>query len=142
IPLIGSVPALVGAIASGAFGAIRDGFGAVTGLIGHAFGADRGELHADEGGVGGEGRFVIVALSEGSVAVLTHTGYMCADRDRSNEAWADREAIGPWERWRLINNQDGTFSFQSDLGHYLCTDYNLDDRLPILRERMTSVRRG
>jgi len=85
-------------------------------------GSPRGELHADEGSVGDDERFIFTCRPKGKVSLLAYTGFFCADHNRNDEAWADRPVIGPWEEWDLVHNDDNTVSFRSDAKDYLCTD--------------------
>jgi hypothetical protein len=128
--IIADVTKVVTNIAGGAFGLSINIFKTALGALG-AKGAPHGTVHADENSAGSEETFVLVHLKDGMVAILSFAGYFCADHGRQyDEVVADRQAIGPWEKWQLLNTTEGrapTVSFRSDSGRggYMCSDPSL-----------------
>jgi hypothetical protein len=58
------------------------------------------------------------------IALSYHDRYLAAEGggDDLGEVHANRTAIGPWEKWKLRTNPDGTVSLQSDQGRYLSAE--------------------
>ena len=68
-------------------------------------------------------------IKQGKVAILSHRGYFCADHIRAGRVWADRHELSLWETWGLVHNADGTVSFSSDQGWYMCTHPDRDKEI-------------
>jgi len=103
-------------------------------IAGGLFGAPRGSLRADEGHARGQEKATVIGVPGGKVAFRYHTGYLCADHARNDEAWADREGLGPWEQWTLLRNDDGTVSLRGDSGRLLCCEEN--EHLTVTRDNI------
>lgn len=126
VPLVGDVFKIVVNIGKGAFKVAADLAREIGGKT--PWGSKKGEIHVDEGRIGHQERFTMVALGKtkkiGSkkvalVAILSHRGYFCADHDRGGRVWADRLGLATWETWGYHNNSDGTASFSSDQNWFM-----------------------
>jgi hypothetical protein len=71
-------------------------------------------------------KFMLMTLtdegSRGKVAILAHTGYLAAEDGGGGSTYANRSAIGPWEKWEIIKHGDGSVSFKSIDGHYFVAE--------------------
>ena len=55
--------------------------------------------------------------------------YVCADNNGQSNLVANRTSAGGWEQFRVINNSDGTVSFQSRANNkYLCAVFDDTDK--------------
>jgi hypothetical protein len=66
--------------------------------------------------------FTIASHPNGSISLLSHMGYLCAEQGGGDGVFANRPAVGDWEHWQLINNRDGSFSLRTANGHYLTAE--------------------
>jgi hypothetical protein len=55
------------------------------------------------------------------IAIHFETGYLSAEGDGGGNAIANRPAANLWEKWTLIRNTDGTFSFLASDGQHVLT---------------------
>jgi hypothetical protein len=63
------------------------------------------------------------ADADRKVSMRFHTGYLSAEHGGGYDAIANRAAAQIWEKWSLVRNEDGTFSFlASDGKHYLTAE--------------------
>jgi hypothetical protein len=61
-----------------------------------------------------------IAVGDDSVALLFHTGFLCADPGNDTVA-ANRPQIGDWEKFSVIHHEDGTISLRAhSTGKHLC----------------------
>lgn len=66
--------------------------------------------------------------------------YVCADKYGEANLLADRDAFGEWEQFRVINNSDGTISFQSRANNkYLCTIFDDTDTENPIKARSNQI---
>lgn len=93
------------------------------GLLGHFVGAARGEVHCDENAAGSEETFGCITTTGGFVEIISFNGYFTADSD-DRLVYANRGQAQRDEKFRLIHNANGTVSFQSRMGTYICADRN------------------
>jgi len=71
--------------------------------------------------------FVLMAVDNGQVALLSWQGFFSAQGGGGSSVYANRSAVQDWEHWTLIRNDDGTLSFRThDNGHYLGTSATAD----------------
>lgn len=84
---------------------------------------DHGAVMADRGAPLAWEKFWMVNLeAEHRVALLYWEGYLSAQMGGGHGVYANRPAIGPWERWTLHRNGDGTVSLETDNHHFLCAE--------------------
>lgn len=61
---------------------------------------------------------------------MANNNIVCADNYGNNPLVASRTSAGDWELFTIINNSDGTISFQSKVnGKYVCADLNQSTKL-------------
>ena len=64
--------------------------------------------------------FYLAQLGSGNkVSLLSWQGLFSAQNGGGNDVYANRPQVGDWETWTLIDNNDGTVSFESFNGNYL-----------------------
>ncbi len=64
--------------------------------------------------------FLLAQVAPGNkVSLLSWQGLFSAQGGGGNDVYANRPTVGDWETWTLIDNNDGTVSFQSFNGNYL-----------------------
>ncbi len=81
---------------------------------------EHGGVHADRTKVDLWERFVLAQLGNSNqVSLLAWQGLFSAQGGGGGDVYANRPQVGPWETWNMIDNHDGTVSFQSNNGHYL-----------------------
>ena len=117
VAVIDTVLKIIDNIAAGLSGVCVNLLQDAIRAAGHAFGfgADRGELHANEKNVGPfEERFTLICLGTGQVALLSFTGYVSCRHDIGGRVAAIAGSLDIWERWGLVRNDDGTVSFTND----------------------------
>lgn len=67
--------------------------------------------------------FYLAQLGEDNkVSLLSWQGFFSAQQGGGQGVYANRPVVGPWETWTLIDNHDGTVSFQTIGGHFLCAE--------------------
>jgi len=72
-------------------------------------------------------RFLLAQLGSGNqVSLLSWRGLFSAQDGGGAGVYANRPQLGDWEKCNLITNQDGSVSFQSINGHYLCAEMGGD----------------
>ncbi|MCP4283896.1 MAG: hypothetical protein GY926_07070 [bacterium] len=109
----------------------------------YAVADSNGRMDADSDAIGSWGKFTLISNSDGTVSLRSHgdryvsaqggnfnlvdllsgqslVSQLCCDGPGT--LWADSDAIGSWEKFTLISNSDGTFSFKSNLGRYLVAE--------------------
>lgn len=65
-------------------------------------------------------RFTLVSVGDGGkVAVHSYAGYLQHLAENQDQARFDAQAIGDQEKWEVVKNDDGTFSFKSFNGKFL-----------------------
>ena len=50
---------------------------------------------------------------------MSWQGLFSAQDGGGGDVYANRVQVGPWETWNVIDNHDGTLSFQTTNGHLL-----------------------
>jgi GH18 family chitinase/aryl-phospho-beta-D-glucosidase BglC (GH1 family) len=66
--------------------------------------------------------------------------YVCADKYGEAKLVADRDSFGGWEEFRVINNADGTISFQSRSNNkYLCAIFDDADTENPIKARSNKI---
>jgi hypothetical protein len=70
--------------------------------------------------------FVIEDAGAGTVSLKSSTTgkYVCAEKAGAAPLALDRTAVGPWEKFTLVSNTDGTVSLRAVNGMYVCADLN------------------
>lgn len=64
--------------------------------------------------------FYLAQLGSGNkVSLLSWQGLFSAQNGGGNDVYANRPQVGDWETWTLVDNNDGTVSFESFNGNYL-----------------------
>lgn len=81
-----------------------------------------GRLEANREQIGEWEEFELLDNRDGTHALLTYTGYVCAEDGGGGVAVANRDHVGGWEKWTRVDNGNGTYSFRSHAGLYLCAD--------------------
>jgi len=82
-----------------------------------------GRLRADRDKVGEWEMFRLYVNEDKTLSFAGHTGFLSAESGGGGIAIANRKTIGEWERWNLIDLQDGKkFGLRSKSGHYLCVN--------------------
>lgn len=88
-----------------------DGFTAKGLCVGH-------KEHGPQ--VGDRERFIMAQIPPGNqIALLSWQGLFSAQDGGGGDVYANRVQVGPWETWNVIDNHDGTLSFQTTNGHLL-----------------------
>ena len=83
---------------------------------------EHGGVHADRPAVQGDWeKFILSQVGPGNrVALLSWLGLFSAQGGGGGDVYANRVALDSWETWTLVDNHDGTLSFQaSDAQHFL-----------------------
>jgi hypothetical protein len=60
--------------------------------------------------------------NDNKVSLLSWVGLFSAQNGGGQGVYANRLKVGDWETWTLIANSDGTVSFQTHDGHFLCAE--------------------
>merc|ERR1712243_492078 len=72
-------------------------------------------------------------MGDGSIALKSHHGkYLVAENNY--EVNANRNALGPWEKFKVLKQADGTYAFRTWKGRYLVAES--DGRLRADRTRI------
>lgn len=101
------------------------GLGIVNKLLPEPDPNQHGGIHADRTQVGEWERFMLGQLGNGNqVSLLSWQGSFSAQNGGGGDVYANRPQVGPWETWNLIDNHDGSVSFQSNDGHHYLTALN------------------
>ncbi|MDB5306948.1 MAG: Endo,4-beta-xylanase precursor [Gemmataceae bacterium] len=66
--------------------------------------------------------FDLFLHSDGSASLRYRTGYLCAELDDHYTTIANRPEPLTWEKWTVERQGDGTVSFKSHRGKYLCAE--------------------
>jgi hypothetical protein len=69
--------------------------------------------------------YLIVPAGGGSAVGLQSSRtekFVCAENAGAEALVADRDALGAWETFTMINNPDGTVSFRAVNGKYVCAE--------------------
>ncbi|MBC8061216.1 MAG: cellulase family glycosylhydrolase [Clostridiaceae bacterium] len=65
-----------------------------------------------------------------SLKAAANSNFVCADNSGTSPLVANRPTAGDWELFKVINNSDGTISFQSKANNlYVCADLNQSAKL-------------
>jgi hypothetical protein len=82
-----------------------------------------GTVETNRAAVGAWELVSIEAWNAEEISIRFHTGYLSADGGGGGDAIANRAVANIWEKWALIRNEDGTFSFlAADHIHYLTAE--------------------
>lgn len=81
-----------------------------------------GQIVANRTAVAGWETFKLVQVDPTRVAIGSHVGFFSAIGGGGGEVIANRPWIRGWETWTLERNDNGTVSFRSISGHYLCAE--------------------
>ncbi len=83
------------------------------------------KIVSNRGKVGPWEVFSFIWLSGKRFALRAYTGkYVCAEGGGGGEVNVNRDRIGEWEQFTLVQHGDRV-SFRTHNGHYLCADFNL-----------------
>ena len=102
---------------AGAFGALIDV------LLSEPDPDQHGGVLADRDHIGPWEAFIMSHLGQdNTVALLSWQGFFSARDGGGGAVYANRPWVQSWERWKLIDNNDGTVSFRTDNGHFLVAE--------------------
>ncbi|MEZ4448241.1 MAG: AbfB domain-containing protein [Nannocystaceae bacterium] len=98
---------------------------AIRAQNGQYFRADGGNaLRADADGIGATEIFTLFTLHDGRVALRGSNGqYVCAEDGGGHNVVVNRDAIGPWECFTLVEDE-GWVSLRDCKGYYVCAENN------------------
>jgi hypothetical protein len=120
IPIVASVLTLLeagnplGWALAGALGAVINLLEAAPDPNAH------GHIWANRSTAGDWESFIMGQVAPGNkVSLLSWQGLFSAQGGGGNDVYANRPQVSDWETWTLIDNNDGTVSFQSFNGNYL-----------------------
>jgi hypothetical protein len=101
--------------------ALAAAFGVVVDLLEPAPDPNaHGGVHADRPQAADWEQFLLFQIPPGNqIALLSWQGLFSAQGGGGGDVYANRPQLGPWETWTLLDNQDGSVSFQTNNGHYL-----------------------
>lgn len=66
--------------------------------------------------------FTMQSLGDNQVALLSHVGLFSARGGGGSAVFANRIAVGEWERWTLVQHGGGLISLRSSNGNYLVAE--------------------
>ncbi len=82
--------------------------------------------------------FIMATVAPGNkVSLLSWQGLFSAQNGGGNDVYANRPQVGDWETWTVIDNNDGTISFQSFNGNYLSAQGGGGDGMAVYVNRTT-----
>jgi hypothetical protein len=100
-----------------------------------------GKLYADSAVTGSAERFRVVDLGGGAIALQAADGrFVCALNGGGGSVVTNRQAIGPWETFRLEPLVDGRFAIRTHAGNYLRGNAGQVDAGPTWKQEHESFR--
>ncbi len=109
----GGLGAGIAALAVGPAGVVIGGVAGFLGATLFSGGGNHsnpGDVLDDRRAVGPWEKFMLVSLTQDTVAVSSWQGYFSAENNGGDQVHANRHAIGPWEQHKIVHNANGTVS--------------------------------